>query len=120
MPRKTTNLISLALFGLLAAAGGAHGHSWYPKKCCSEQDCFRVVKIEQLPDGRRMTLDNESHTQVFVSVDQLFDRSEDSDYHLCIVADLFSSGILCAFEPSLTALPSPPRHVSLHPATRTP
>jgi hypothetical protein len=79
----------------------APAHSWYPEDCCSDKDCFRVVKIDQAgAQGRLMMLEN--NQQVLVPPDQVFRRSQDGSYHLCIVPDDFTSGILCAFEPDLS------------------
>ena len=38
-----SQLVPFALWaGLLALAPGTQAHDWYPKECCSDQDCALV------------------------------------------------------------------------------
>lgn len=81
----------------------AYSHEWYPKDCCSDQDCARVEKIEQVPEGMRVTT---KHGTVLVPVDYKRRPSEDSDFHACISNYPSEDGspivpyLICFFEPS--------------------
>ena len=41
-----TSVSALLLFPHLVAA-----HSWYPKHCCDDMDCFPADKVSRLADG---------------------------------------------------------------------
>lgn len=106
MPHLTIvdKIVLAALAFLLVATllpRPAHPHEWYPRECCSGQDCARVEKIEQLPEGMRVTT---KHGTVLVPTDFKRRESQDSDFHACISNYPSEDGtagpaLICFFEP---------------------
>jgi len=74
---------ALAVLGAIAlSATGAGAHSWYPKKCCSGEDCRMVDWIEHLPDGDQLF--HAGSISVVVPAEFLRLPSEDSRTHVCV------------------------------------
>lgn len=80
----------------------ARAHSWYPKDCCSGDDCAVVLKIEQTREGRLVTT---KHGTVLVPPTFTARPSEDNDFHACMAPSDGMYGdsgpaLICWFEPS--------------------
>ena len=86
------NLIktSIVLFGICFASN-AIAHSWYPLRCCSDNDCGKITKMIVLPNGDMditihvITSSREFDIQAIFPSDFLMEKSEDGDNHACII-----------------------------------
>ena len=95
-----TKLVTfLALAQLIASAAGAH--SWYPKECCSDEDCRPVPCDELIESGYGLTW----RGKVFFNERQTH-ASLDNRCHVCIrsyVGFFVPSVPICVFIPSPTS-----------------
>ena len=86
----------------IAASTPAWSHSWYPRLCCNEHDCGRIISYEPLPDGAIL-----AHTAALsVIVPKGFPEqpSHDNHMHVCVHRSQQSGklGPTCFFVPRLT------------------
>ena len=99
------------LFGFLCLAGvffaeNAHGHNWYPKECCNDEDCKEIPEeiakqiIRETRTGYTVTLPPGLHPKypegatLFYSEDKIR-RSPDKHFHVCADEEF----TYCLFEP---------------------
>lgn len=104
---RLTDYILLAIVAgallLKALVTPAHSHGWYDKSCCSDNDCAPVEKIEQVPEGLKVTT---KHGTVIVPTNFTRRPSQDSDFHACIgkgdgeFAPAGEPYLICFYEPS--------------------
>jgi hypothetical protein len=87
-----TSVSALLLFPHLVAA-----HSWYPKHCCDDMDCFPADKVNRLADG---TLEL-SKGPIRVRVARTFpiEASPDGKPHFCVWDGGFGLEARCVFLP---------------------
>ena len=88
-------------FGLVA--GGiltAYAHSWYPKECCSQNDCVPADQVETGPRGITAVL--VGHRRIEIPPGFAARSSPDDHIHVCFVASP-EEGVppapLCLFVP---------------------
>jgi hypothetical protein len=75
--------------------------TWYPRECCNDGDCRPVVRIEQVPDGLWMTLEDGYVVQIGPKDKRR--RSLDARWHICLTidgVDNITPIIHCIFEPA--------------------
>ena len=75
----------------------ATAHSWYPRYCCSDQDCMKVERIEYVSGGMYMIV---GELRVFVPEAMEKQPSQDNDAHVCVMRT--QSGryrVRCVFMP---------------------
>jgi hypothetical protein len=90
----------LLISGTILALGVPHvatAHSWYPRYCCSDQDCMKVERIEYVSDGMYMIV---GELRVFVPEAMEKQQSQDNDAHVCVMRT--QSGrfrVRCVFMP---------------------
>lgn len=96
-----TRRLVLLLHGawpFLLAAGTA-AHSWYPHRCCTEQDCVRVDRIERRPDGSLLV--TAGHIDVEIPKGFPAEPSLDHDAHVCTFRDIMGRHVpRCLFLPA--------------------
>lgn len=98
-------VVWLTAFGaplvMLPSAQQVQAHSWYPKRCCGGKDCWKVDKIDFLPDGgMRMRA---GRIEVLVPRHFVRELSDDADAHICAVS--ITEGKyepVCVFMPGTT------------------
>lgn len=83
----------------LLLSGEASSHDWYPRECCSHDDCAPADSVERRDDGSyRVTSRGFS-----VIIDSNFNgwrESLDGQVHVCIIQSGPLRGkLLCAFRP---------------------
>lgn len=79
-------------------AGPAETHSWYPQRCCNDQDCVKVERLERREDGSyKMTA---GPIDVIVPKGFPIEASRDGDAHVCVYRNLQGHYIpRCVFLP---------------------
>ena len=84
-----------ALITLYMIAGPASAHSWYPRKCCSDRDCYLVQDdaVELQPTGY---LIRDTGEVIPYAKTQL---SPDGYFHRCSVRGAIQERTLCLFVP---------------------
>lgn len=96
--------MSLRLAGVALAIGAflgptiASAHSWYPKRCCHDRDCFPADRIERLGDGTLVL----AHGKIVVRVTKSFpiEPSPDGRSHFCVWDSGWSLEARCVFLPT--------------------
>ena len=68
----------------IGLAAGAYAHSWYPKECCSQNDCVPADKIETGPRG--ITAVVVGHQRIEVPSGFAARSSPDDRIHVCFVS----------------------------------
>lgn len=71
-------------------------HEWYPKRCCSGQDCGPAKVIRHNPDGSRVVQRLSDGATVVVPPGFPMGVSQDGELHVCI--GLHSKELLCLFD----------------------
>jgi hypothetical protein len=69
------------------AAGGmltAYAHSWYPKECCSQNDCVLVDRVERGPRGIMAVV--VGHRRIEIPPGFAARSSPDNHIHVCFVS----------------------------------
>ncbi len=101
MPRLRT-----LLFTSLLAIGPdslAYAHSWYPKQCCSGEDCAPVIATAQsLPasGGVPHLIVTSKHGKAVVPASLPVRESHDGRMHVCMRYDSFGAmEVICLFVP---------------------
>ena len=90
-------LTAMALSG--AATLPAHAHSWYPRECCSGDDCAPVDRIERL-SGPESWLITSRHGKAILRETIPRRESPDGRAHVCMRADEFGAvWVVCYFTP---------------------
>jgi hypothetical protein len=76
----------------------ATAHSWYPKRCCHDRDCFPADRFERLADGTLVI----AHGTIVVRVTKSFpvEPSPDGKPHFCVWDSGWSYEALCVFLPA--------------------
>ena len=98
---RRTQFIAIALL-FIACASQGRAHSWYPRECCSENDCAPVESFEPRtgPRGQRYWSITSKVGKALVKQDFPLRRSLDSRWHVCIRFDEFGrSDVVCLFAP---------------------
>ncbi len=90
----------LAVFAAAAAlllSEPARGHSWYPERCCDENDCQQADWIHRMPDGTLIL----SRGAIEVRVPKSFpvEKSPDGKPHFCVWHSGISYEARCVFLP---------------------
>ena len=77
----------------------AHTHSWYPRECCSGEDCAPVEHIERVPGTGRLLITSR-HGKAILGEASQRRESPDGRAHVCMRADEFGAiWIVCFFAP---------------------
>ncbi len=105
MYKDAIAVVAFLLIALLVASNWqpANGHSFYPKKCCSDQDCAPATVLGRNADGG-ITLQSKFGTRTIPSNYQI-QASPDGRWHLCInpEAGMFAEkevdDVVCVFGP---------------------
>jgi hypothetical protein len=88
--------IGLTAGGMLAA----YAHSWYPKECCSQNDCALADRIESGPRG--ITAVMVGNRRIEIPPGFAARSSPDNHIHVCFVSSI-EAGVpwmpLCLFVP---------------------
>ena len=73
-------------------------HSWYPKRCCHDADCYPADTVQRLHDGTLIL----SHGSIVVRVPRSFpvEVSPDGKPHFCIWDSGSSIEARCVFLPT--------------------
>lgn len=77
---------AVALCVVTMASAQASAHSWYPKKCCNELDCFPATKVRRLPDNRLEI--TAGHITVIIPEGFPARISQDNNTHVCVYRDM--------------------------------
>jgi len=75
-----------AVIGFIAGTcliPAAVAHDWYPRECCSDQDCAPVERSESLPDGSLRLTSRVGTTVVPAAFPR--QQSPDGQVHICMV-----------------------------------
>ncbi len=90
--------LSILALGTAAIAFRAEAHSWYPKRCCHDQDCFPAERTWRLADGTLVL----SHGAIFVRVAPGFpiEPSPDGKSHFCVYDSGAGPEPRCVFLPT--------------------
>ena len=84
-----------------AMVTAARAHSWYPRECCSELDCFRATSMQRLPDGSMIV--QAGHITVIVPSGFPTRPSQDGDVHVCTYRDIRGQYLpRCVFLPGVS------------------
>jgi len=79
-----SQLVPFALWaGLLALASGTQGHDWYPKECCSDQDCALADSVVRREDGSYLVT-SRGMSAVIPADYGKWRKSPDGRIHVCI------------------------------------
>lgn len=92
----------LAVFALSASPAAAH--SWYPMKCCSQQDCQPIdeSEVSMTPRGWKV----EATGEVIQFGDRREHYSPDGEFHRCSRAFINSDNedrTICLFVPGMSS-----------------
>jgi len=82
---------------LVGRGASLQTHSWYPKRCCGDGDCFVATRVERLPDGN-IQLSNGKYTFRIVP-DFPIEQSPDGLFHFCIAPNGYDYDARCVFMP---------------------
>ena len=77
---------ALVATAIVLTATPVIAHSWYPKKCCNEQDCFPATRIERLSDKRLQV--TAGHITVVIPLGFPALPSQDNNAHVCVYRDI--------------------------------
>lgn len=103
-------IIVSSLFALSALAGATllcstpvSAHSWYPKECCSNDDCAQVTATSRLilaSGGLPQLIVTSKHGTAIVPQDFPVRESRDGRMHVCMRPDPWGGmDVICLFMP---------------------
>jgi hypothetical protein len=89
---------TVCIGALLLQLATAAGHSWYPKRCCHDRDCFPADTVQRLPDGTLVL----SRGSIVVRVTRSFpvEASPDGRAHFCVYDGDWGFEARCIFLPA--------------------
>jgi hypothetical protein len=92
-----TRLICLAFVAVLWPTI-VWSHSWYPKRCCDDHDCFPADRLERLADGTLLL----ARGRIVVRVTKSFpiEPSPGGRVHFCIWDGGWGPEPRCVFLPA--------------------
>lgn len=103
MLAKMTLASAILLGACVMFAPVSAAHSWYPRSCCSDQDCEMVPAsgIEQVSQGYHVRYVSPIFGEINEEVPSTYVRgSQDMNYHACWKkTTLFPPRIICFFAP---------------------
>ena len=95
--------IILAVALAICAAFPAHGHSWYPRECCSDHDCAPVENIDRFvaeDRSARQFIVTRTHGKAVIRQNIPVRESQDGRMHACMRYDPFGElEVICLFAP---------------------
>lgn len=69
--------------GLLSMPAGGQAHDWYPRECCSEQDCAPADTVVRREDGSYFVTARGMSAEIPPNYPK-WGRSPDGRIHVCI------------------------------------
>src|SRR5262245_17137190 len=92
-------VFAFALLVTAAFSCAVRGHSWYPKECCSGQDCMLADGIYTDTGGNRIV--KVGHRRVWVPPGFPVRPSPDARIHICFTDDVYGHQMpRCVFMPA--------------------
>lgn len=79
-------------------AGPVRAHDWYPRDCCSGQDCAPAIEARALHNG---LLVRTVHGTVLIPSSYEYRESRDGRLHACMQIENGETKLICAFRPPM-------------------
>ena len=99
---RNLRVLAVIVLVMVVLATVAYAHDWYPRECCSDQDCGPAVVLSKTNKG--ITLQDKFGSGHFIPWgDPMIKSSPDGKYHICINSDVnggeMQGSVLCVFFP---------------------